>query len=103
MDKILAPERLVAEPNTPAAEKEFKYWKCTFENFLEEWGDKVQNKLRCLIKYVSASVYEYIAEAETYEAALAILDKLFIKKTNEIFSRHLLATRKQRSEETLDQ
>ena len=39
-------------------------------------------KLRCLTKYVSYSIFEYIADYETYDEAIAVLDKIFIKKNN---------------------
>ena len=50
-------------------------------------------KLRCLTKYVSSSVYEYFSDIEKYAEAINILDKLYMKKKNEIFQRHLLAKR----------
>ena len=60
------------------------------------------NKLDILINYISASVYEYISEYPDYAAAVETLDTLFVVPKNEIFSRHLLATRKQQTGETLN-
>ena len=52
---------------------------------------------------VSSSVYEYIEECDTYDSAKSILEKLYVKTPNVIFSRHLLATRKQKPGESLDE
>ena len=103
MPKILTPDKLTTEPNDTQAEKTYKHWKKTFENFIEECGDEAPDKLRCLTKYVSGQVYEYFSDADTYDAAIQILDKLFIRDRNDIFSRYQLATRKQQSTESLEE
>ena len=46
-------------------------------------------------------MYEYIEDCDDYDSALEVLDQLFIKKPNEIFARHLLATRQQKPGETV--
>ena len=63
MEKILCPDQLNTEVNSPNAEKEYLHWKRTFNNFIEECGERAPNKLRCLTKYVSATVCEYVADA----------------------------------------
>ena len=103
MERILAPEKLTADPSSQSGEKEYKYWKKTFDNFITECGNDAPDKFRCLVKYVSASVYEHFADSSTYDEAIEILDKLYVKKKNEIFSRHLLASRRQLPTESLDQ
>ena len=40
------------------------------------------------MNHVDTSVYEYLAEAETYEAAATILHNIYIKPINEIFARY---------------
>ena len=35
MDRLLRPKTLETEPTDPNAEKIFKHWKLTFENYLE--------------------------------------------------------------------
>ncbi len=101
MDTLLKPARLDLDPNSPSAAKEWKHWHKTFTNFLSECGERVPDKYRTLINYVSHNVYEYIEDCADYESALEVLNQLFIKKPNEIFARHLLATRRQKSGETL--
>ncbi|XP_042243366.1 uncharacterized protein LOC121880275 [Homarus americanus] len=100
MERILCPDKLDVDPNSPAAEKEYKHWRKTFENFIDECGDRALDKLRCLTKYVSATVYEYFADATEFETAIQVLEKVYVKKKNEIFARHQLATRPQRPSET---
>ena len=73
----------------------------TFTNFLTECGSKAPDKYHTLINYVSHNVYEYIEDCDDYDSALEVLDQLFIKKPNEIFARHLLATRQQKPGETV--
>ncbi len=60
------------------------------------------NKLALLTNYVEPEVFDYISEETEYDKALAILDKLYLKPTNEIYARHILASRKQDSTESLD-
>ena len=62
-----------------------------------------KDKFKLLVNFISPSVYEYISEAKSYDEAIQILEKLYIKSTNEIFARHILAIRKQQSNETIDQ
>ncbi|XP_042233747.1 uncharacterized protein LOC121873934 [Homarus americanus] len=103
MECILCPDKLDVDPNSPATEKEYKHWRKTFENFTDECGDRAPDKLRCLTKYVSATVYEYFADATEFETAIQVLEKVYVKKKNEIFARHHLATRRWRPSETLDE
>jgi hypothetical protein len=85
-----------------SAAKEWKHWHKTFTNFLTECGERARDKYRTLIDYVSHNVYEYIEDCtDNYDSAFEVLNKLFIKKRNEIFARHLFATRQQRPCETL--
>ena len=59
--------------------------------------------MQVLTNYVSPRIFEYIEHCEVYNDAIATLKALYIKPTNEIFARHLLATRRQQSGETLDE
>ena len=59
--------------------------------------------LQLLFAYVSADVYEYIEECETYAAAIEKLKNIYIKTPNFIFARHKLATRKQQPGETFEE
>ena len=103
MEKILKPARLNLDPNAPSAAKEWKHWLRTLENFFAECGDNGPDKLRTLVSCVSYDVYDYIEECSTYNGAIDVLNKLYVKTPNEIFARHLLSTRKQTVGESLDE
>ena len=60
------------------------------------------NKLRLLHLHIGPDVYEQIESCLTYEAAVKILKDAYIKPTNVVHSRHLLATRTQQPGELLD-
>ena len=101
MDTLLKPARLNLDPNSPSAAKEWKHWHRTFINFIDECGERAPNKFRTLVNYVSHDVYDYIEDCADYNAAIETLTHLYIKTPNEIFARHLLATRRQKPGETL--
>ncbi|XP_071836380.1 uncharacterized protein [Apostichopus japonicus] len=101
MDRILRPERFDADSNSENAAKAWKHWFKTFENFISFLTGE-PNKLCILTNFVSPKVYESIADCTTYETAIKILGDLYVKPKNEIFARHLLATRRQEPGESLD-
>ena len=103
MNKILKPSRLDTDPSSPTAAKEWKHWYRTFMNFIEESGDSAPNKLRALVNCVSPSMHELIEDCDTYESAVAKLERSYVKVPNEVFARHLLATRQQQSGESIDE
>lgn len=118
--KILRPERFSVLPNTSGADKAWLHWKRTFTNYIAsairtpaatqpgdgETADPTAtlaaNKLDVLINYVSSSVYDYISECADYDTAIQTLESMYVVPKNEIFARHLLATRKQQPGESLD-
>lgn len=103
MEKYLRPDRLEVDPLGQNS-SQWLHWKRTFENFLNESNvssDEV--KLKLLINLISPNIYEYIAQDKNYETAISTLQNLFVKPKSEIFARHNLATRKQHSNETVDQ
>ena len=103
MDKFLKPTRLDTDPNSSTAEKDWLHWIRTFENFVASLPTEGLNKLKVLTNYVSPQIFEYIEQCDAYEEALAVLRALYIKPTNEVFARHLLATRRQKSGESVDE
>ena len=109
MDRHLRPAVLTADPGSPDAIKTWRHWKRTFDFFLESLpqpqaeGAAAPNKLATLVNYVGPSVYELIADADTYDSAIQTLETAFDKPKNEVFARHLLATCKQEPGQSLDQ
>ena len=103
MDKVLRPGRLDTDPSSSSAEKDWLHWIRTFENFVSVLPAQGLNKLQVLTNYVSPRIFEYVERCEGYDDAIATLRALYIKPTNEVFARHVLATRRQQSGETLDE
>ena len=102
MDKALRPDRFEGIANTSSAAKEFKHWLKTFEAYLAVLPQDNLNKLTVLTNFVSPSVHEYFSECTEYDDAVKALKDIYVKPTNEVFARHLLATRKQNTGESLD-
>ena len=96
MNRILKPDRLDLDPNSPTAAKEWKHWFRTFDNFIIECGT---NKCRTIINIASHNV----EDCTDYDSVVVILERLYIKSPNEIFARHLLATRRQHPGESMDE
>ena len=107
MDKLLKPNKFDVNPDDTDAAKQWTYWFKIFTNFLDVIptpgeGETV-NKLALLICHVGAEVYDYISDCPTYDAAILVLNNLYVKPKSEVFCRHLLQTRKQQPSETIDQ
>ena len=102
MDKYLRPTRFDCDPNTARVDKQWKHWLKTFENFLVTINSHKLNhtpdKVVTLTIYIASNVY--IADEEAIEHAN---DCMSSQPTKEIYSRHLLASRKQEESESLDQ
>ncbi|XP_076814961.1 uncharacterized protein LOC143461082 [Clavelina lepadiformis] len=102
----LKPAKLEVDINCETTSKLWKHWKRTFDNFLAELAREQTstappiNKLQLLTNFVSAEIFEFIEDCNTYDSAVEILQNLLVKKPNEIFARHLLATRKQQPSES---
>ncbi|XP_065650546.1 uncharacterized protein LOC136078689 [Hydra vulgaris] len=101
MDKYLRPERFDSNHSSGSASKESSHWFRTFTNFMKT--KKTEDKLDVLINYLSPSVFDYITDIESFDGAIEILENLFVKSKNELFSRHQLASRKQSSRDSIDE
>lgn len=101
MDKYLRPERFNVAPASSDAARAWEHWKRTFESFLAaqpdngttQFGDNA--KLQLLINYVSPSIFTYISECQFYDTAMNLLSRIYVKPSNVVYARHVLATRKQ--------
>ncbi|XP_048582652.1 uncharacterized protein LOC125561897 [Nematostella vectensis] len=103
MDKVLRPERLETDPNSSTAQKEWLHWKRTFENFVQVLPQTGLDKLTVLTNFVSPTLFQHIEDCTEYDAAIEALQALYVRPRNEIFARHLLATRRQQPSESLDE
>ena len=111
MNKLMKPDRLSLDPNSPTVTKEWRHWRRTFENYLNplpaeegEGGNAevADTKLKYLINSVDFIVSDYIEGCQSYESAINVLNALFIKTPSTVFARHVLATTKQQAGQTLD-
>ncbi|XP_069990683.1 uncharacterized protein [Penaeus vannamei] len=102
MERLLKPEKLDCDSNSPTAAQEWRHWLQTFKTFIAVLPQENLNKLGLLINFVSPKIYESISECTTYDDALTTLQSQFVKPTNEVFARHRLATRRQEPGESLD-
>ena len=106
MERILKPVKLAIDPNSPKASKEWKHWIRTFKGYVSRFVSVSsettdEDKLAALISCATADIYEYFDHCETYAEAEEVLEKLYVKKPNEIFARYLLRTAKQEPSQTL--
>ena len=107
MDKLLRPKDLEADPNAANAEKVFKFWLRTVEDFIEALVETQPEQARAnfnkkrAVSCLSPAIYEYVEEAETYERVIEILKRTFIKRKNNVYARHLLVSRRQGSNESI--
>ncbi|KAJ0179375.1 hypothetical protein K1T71_005087 [Dendrolimus kikuchii] len=106
MDKYLRPERFDVDPGNSSASEEFVHWLFTFKNFLnanDKPEDKLSDslKLTLLANHISPKVFQYTGECKAYVNALSKLEKNYIKPKNEISARYALASRKQQSNENV--
>ena len=108
--EILKHNRFEVGPNAPGATKLFKHWLKTLENCLKSAANYARaqeieepNRFKAFCAYVGASVYELIEDCTDYDAAMLKLQRHYVKQPNVVFSRHLLAARKQKSGESLQE
>ena len=103
MDRLLRSERLDTDPSSSTESKNWLHWLCTFENILTVLPREGLDRLLVLTNYVCSRIFEYIEHCLTYDEAIGVLKAQCVKPANEIFFRHLLATRRQKSGKTLDE
>ena len=56
-----------------------------------------------MINFVAPEIYKLFSDSNNYGEAIAKLKAVYVKTPNEIFARHTLSTRKQRSIESFDE
>lgn len=101
--RYLRPEKFDVEPTATEADLKWTHWKYTFNNFiLEEIPNGTDSlKLKLLMNHLSAHIFPHVRDSSTYDDAVKVLDKMYLKPKNIILARHLLATRKQKPDESI--
>jgi len=92
MDKYVRPQVFSVKVDSSVSSKIWLHWKRTLQSYLrriEDVADEV--KLDILVSLLDTSVYMYIADCPTIEAAIARLDEVYVKLINEVFARHELS------------
>ena len=114
MDRLLKPERFTTEPNEPEAEKRYKHWKATLQNYLASTltapADDDQaalathnrKKLYALQNNVSHAIFELISDSNDYATSIQTLDNAYIKPRSIIYNRHKLMTSRQEPLQSID-
>ena len=110
MEKYLKPERLELDPSKPEVADAWRHWKMTFNIFLEAVCETQQPtsmtdrlKLKLLINLLSPAIFKHIPDIHDYGTAMNALEYIFVKPKNSVFCRHLFATRRQQTYESVDQ
>ena len=110
MEKYLKPDRLELDPSKPEAVDTWRHWKMTFNIFLEAVCETQQPtsmtdrlKLKLLINLLSPAIFKLISDSHDYSTAMNVLEEIFEKPKSSVFCRYLLATRRQPTDESVDQ
>ena len=82
----------------------------TFNIFLEAVRETQQPtsmtdrlKLKLLINRLSPAIFKHISDSHDYSTAMNVLEEIFVKPKSSVFCRYLLATRRQPTDESVDQ
>uniref|UniRef100_A0A5S6Q597 RNA-directed DNA polymerase n=1 Tax=Trichuris muris TaxID=70415 RepID=A0A5S6Q597_TRIMR len=102
MERLLKPEKLDVDPNSPSASLEWRHWRATFESFLSALPPNTVDAKALLINHVSPRIFSTLADSSSYGDAMQTLKEMFEKPVNEVHARHRLATRKQQAGESLE-
>ena len=101
----LKPDKLETDPTDADAEKKFKHWLKCFQNYAAGLPDEEAPKtakLNLLINFISPLAFSIIENIADYDTAITTLTNSYKKEVNLLYARHILATRKQRSDESMD-
>jgi len=118
MDRLLRPKVFQTEASDPNAEKLYRHWKMTFQNYLETFIPAVaandenaeevaeasaRKRMYALFNNISAElIFELVSECNEYDSAIQVLDTAYIKPTSVVYNRHKLITCKQDSSQSID-
>ena len=105
MDRALRPERLEITKVSDENSRIFLYWERCISNYIKTvtGADTEDKKLMILTNNISVENYGLVSDCTTYTDALKTLKSHYIKTSNPLFARHMLATRRQSTEESLDE
>ena len=102
MDKIIRPDKFDVSPSDPDGTKQWKLWYRNFQYFLSTISSHSPDKLEVLYMHIGTKTADAIEGCTSYEDAIKLLESVYIKPPSEIHARHLLHSRTQRSDESID-
>ena len=102
MDKVIRLDKFDVSPSDPEGTKLWKLWYRNFQYFLASISSHTPDKLEVLYLYIGTKTADVIEGCATYEDAIKLLESAYVKPPNEIHARHLLHSRIQRSDESID-
>ena len=102
MDKVIRLDRFDVHPSEPDAGKKWKLWYRNFRYFLTAIADHKPDKLEVLYLYVGTKVSDVVGGCTDFDDAIKILEAAYVKPPNDVHSRHLLHSRVQGTDESID-
>ena len=112
MEKALRPDKLRLDPKLSADgtnRAAYTYWKATIDQYLVALQTNAATALtdaesrKVLISLITPDIYTMIENIPTYAGAITQLESVFIRTSNTVHARYLLATRRQQEGETVKQ
>lgn len=104
VSKILRPIILEVQPTSQEAPRVFKHWKFVLSQYLTALPNESNDlHLGILARSLSPNNFELISECGSYDAAIQVLNSIFIKPPNNVVARHTLMTRRQLPQESIDE
>ena len=107
--QLLRPKELSVEPEAPDAARVFAFWLRTVEDFLSSLrefraeDDPQVNAQRIIVGCLSPAIFPYVEDAVSYDEIVDILKRLYLKKKNNVYARHLLVSRQQTPGESISE
>lgn len=84
------------------SEEEYVYWKKMMHVFIEKAKIEKHDYLSTLFLLCGAGSYSHISDCTSFEKAVEILDKRYVKTSSAIMQRYSLLKRQQRENESLE-
>lgn len=101
--RLIRPPILDANPSDTSATKKFQHWLCIIQQLktvIIPYSEPIA--LALIMTNISTENYELISTSSTYQEAINILQKHFVKPTNTIVARHRLMTEQQSPEDRVE-
>lgn len=102
MYKVIRIEKFNILPTDPNAGKEWKLWYRGFSYFLTTISGLLPNKLEVLFLHIGTNVSGLIESCDDFDQAISALQRAYIKVPSEVHARHVLSSRVQQPDESID-